>query len=189
MNRSIIVVTGTPGTGKTYFTKRVSQLINYNPVYLNDVLINLGFVIDYDAKRRSYIVDIERAVDFVSKKYGKGRYIIESHISHLVVSKNLIKVCVVLRCSPYILWDRLKNRGYDEKKIRENVEAEILDVIFLEAIDKYGKNLVIQLDTSKGVKSAINSFIRMYRDDRFVSEHIDWLTLIYNKGDVARFLI
>jgi len=44
-------------------------------------------------------------------------------------------VAIVLRTSPKVLKDRLAKRGYSEKKIRENLEAETLDVILVEAVE------------------------------------------------------
>ena len=35
---------------------------------------------------------------------------------------------VLLRTNNTVLYDRLKARGYEEKKITENIECEILDV-------------------------------------------------------------
>ena len=36
---------------------------------------------------------------------------------------------VLLRCNNTELYDRLQARGYNEKKITENIECEILDVL------------------------------------------------------------
>ena len=45
-------------------------------------------------------------------------------------------VCVV-RCDNKILYDRLKARGYAEKKLQENLDCEIMEVLVQEARDAY----------------------------------------------------
>jgi len=43
---------------------------------------------------------------------------------------------VLLRANNTVLFDRLKARGYNEKKISENIECEILEVT-KEEVEKY----------------------------------------------------
>ena len=52
----------------------------------------------------------------------------------------------MLRASPATLRKRLKDRGWREAKVRENVEAEALDIILAEAIDAHKK--VYEIDTT-----------------------------------------
>lgn len=46
-------------------------------------------------------------------------------------------IVVVLRCDNTILYDRLAARGYDGKKIRENIECEIFGSLLEEALESY----------------------------------------------------
>ena len=55
----------------------------------------------------------------------------EGHLSHLL----RVDLAVVLRCSPKVLKERLEAKGWRESKIMENVEAEAVDVILVEALD------------------------------------------------------
>lgn len=43
---------------------------------------------------------------------------------------------MLLRANNTVLFDRLKARGYNEKKISENIECEILEVT-KEEVEKY----------------------------------------------------
>jgi len=67
--------------------------------------------------------------------------ILEGHLSH-----HLALVAVVLRLNPKELSRRLSNRGYPPAKIRENVEAEALDVILVEAVERCQR--VYEVDTT-----------------------------------------
>src|SRR4051812_17922457 len=55
-------------------------------------------------------------------------------------------IVVVLRCeNTQILYDRLANRDYNPKKIRENVECEIFGTVAEEAHDSYSEDTVHEL--------------------------------------------
>lgn len=184
---SIIVVTGTPGTGKTTFSQELSKLIKYKYVSANDEVISNKLYIEYDDKTRTFIVDIDKAKRFVNNKYTINNFVFDGHIAHLIVDKNLLEICVVLRCSPYQLKNRLVNKGYNKEKIIENVQAEILDVIYVEAIETYGYDNVIQIDVTGNIKEKVHQFIDMWKIGKYTSETVDWLTLIYQKNDLKSF--
>ena len=52
---------------------------------------------------------------------------------------------VLLRCNNTELFDRLQARGYNEKKITENIECEILDVLKEEVEQSYKEEIVVEL--------------------------------------------
>ena len=76
--------------------------------------------------------------------------ILDSHLSHYL-DKKYADLCVVVKCDIAILKKRLEKRGYNKKKIRENLDAEIFYVCLVEAIE-LGHRVVV-VDTSKGFKN------------------------------------
>ncbi len=121
-------LTGTPGVGKT----TVSDLLRkegYDVLDLNRFIRKKGLLEEKDIKRGSFNVDTE-ALGERFKKEGKKTDIVEGHLSHHLELSHTI----VLRCSPPELKERMRNKGWDEKKIEENAEAEALDVILVQAI-------------------------------------------------------
>jgi len=185
---SIIVVTGTPGTGKTTFSQIISSKLGIQLISINDIIFTTkSFILEYDSERDSYVVDIDKLGRYIIEHYSDEKYVVEGHISHLVVDKSILEICIVLRCSPYELYRRLEKRNFSKEKIIENVQAEILDIIYLEAIERYGDDNVIQIDTTRGVKEKAEAFINAYKRGELKSEIIDWLTLIYKRGDFNRF--
>lgn len=54
---------------------------------------------------------------------------------------------VVLRCDHTKLWGRLEQRGYNLKKIQENNEAEIMQIVLEEARSSYPAEIVIELNS------------------------------------------
>ena len=77
-------------------------------------------------------------------------------MAHFLSSLDLI---VVLRCHPDKLTERLALRDYSEEKIRENVEAEALNIISDEAFELYKEGKVFELDTTlSDLPKTINLF-------------------------------
>ena len=67
--------------------------------------------------------------------------ILEGHFSH-----HFADWSIVLRLLPSELEARLEARGYSAEKIRENLEAEALDVILVEAVEICSR--VDEIDTT-----------------------------------------
>jgi adenylate kinase len=132
-----LALTGTPGTGKSTVADMVDE--GFKVLHVNE-LVREGYNDGLDEKRGCFVADIPGLSIYV--KGLKGDVILEGHISHLLP----VDIVVVLRASPATLRERLKNRGWSEAKVRENVEAEALDVILVEALDTNKK--VYEIDTT-----------------------------------------
>merc|ERR1711862_1067468 len=65
-----------------------------------------------------------------------GGAIVEFH-SVTCFPEEWFDLIVVLRCDNSPLFERLEKRGYTERKIRENVDAEIFQVVLDEAHDTF----------------------------------------------------
>lgn len=151
-----MALTGTPGTGKTAIADELFRAacavgdLDIAVLHMNDlVLATPGAVLGRDKERDSLEVDL-KAVDRSLKSgwprgTAKGRYLIlEGHLAHLIDVDNVI----VLRCHPEVLKARLERRGYAPEKVAENIEAEAIDVITIEAVDRLGKERVCELVTT-----------------------------------------
>src|SRR5438552_1627693 len=138
-----IIVTGTPGTGKTKIAKSIASRLKFKYIDINQTIKENRLVIGYDKKRDSIIVDDKKLVkvliDIIKKN---SRVVIDGHLSHFIPSK-YVKLCVVTRCNLKVLKNRLKKRGYKDSKIKENLDAEIFEVILAEALAMKHKIFVI----------------------------------------------
>ena len=56
---------------------------------------------------------------------------------------------VLLRCNNTQLYDRLQERGYNEKKINENVECEIFGTLKDEVEDSYKPEVIMELQSNE----------------------------------------
>jgi len=152
MNK-IIIITGTPGAGKTILAKKLANAYSCWYLDVNEFIKKTGLRERYDKKKRCHIVDekklaekIEGIIKFFRKE--KIGLIIDSHLSHYINQK-FIDICIVAVCDRKILYNRLKKKGYPENKINDNMECEIMEVCLEEAREfGYGKKIRI-VDCSK----------------------------------------
>jgi len=137
----IVALTGTPGTGKT----SVSEILRkkgYAVIDLNKIVEQHNFISGYDDEKRCRIADMKKLDSYIQKQ-NKGKIlIVEGHLAHLLS----VDMILVLRCSPKILEKRLGKKKYNKKKIMENIEAEAVDVITVESLERYKK--VYEIDTT-----------------------------------------
>jgi len=166
-----IVITGTPSTGKSSISKKLSERLGWRLISLNDLARELNAYSGEDKKRGAKIVDMNKIKKYFRKV--NENVIIEGHIAHEIPSD----IIIVLRCDPKILEKRLKKKYPDNKeKVKENVQAEILGVITSEAVEKNKR--VYEIDTSKkGVEENVDDILNIL--DGRVLEYkvgsIDWL--------------
>ena len=142
-----IAISGTPGTGKTSLAKA----LGFEVRYLNELAKEHGLYSGYDLKRDTVGVDLEKLKRVVQdiKIEEEDILIVEGHMAHLMPVDRII----VLRTDPQILEGRLEKRGYSREKIEENLEAEALDVILVEAVET-GKG-VSEIDTTHLPRSRV----------------------------------
>ncbi len=130
-------ITGTPGTGKSLVGTELSRR-GHTVVHLT---ATVGpYVIGDDEERDAQIIDVDRwAAEFVPVDG-----FVEGHIAHLLPCDRI----VVLRCRPDELKNRLARRKYRKEKIRENADAEALDVCLIETVEEFSPEQILELDTT-----------------------------------------
>ena len=129
-------MTGTPGTGKT----TVAALLRYRVLDINS-LVRGGMNLGQDPERGCLEADMDALAGHLDSLESEETVILEGHFSH-----HFADWAIVLRLSPAALRTRLEGRGYSQSKIRENLEAEALDVILVEAVDMCRR--VDEIDTT-----------------------------------------
>jgi adenylate kinase len=130
-------ITGTPGTGKSLVGSELSKR-GHTVVHLTTTVGS--YVIGDDEERDAQIIDVDHwAAEFVPVDG-----FVEGHLAHFLPCDRI----VVLRCRPDELKKRLSRRKYREKKIRENADAEAIDVCLIETVEKFRPEQILELDTT-----------------------------------------
>ncbi|KAH9937564.1 P-loop containing nucleoside triphosphate hydrolase protein [Fomitopsis serialis] len=172
----VIVITGTPGTGKT---THAQLLVEESPVPLKH--INVGEWVkeqelyeEYDEDWQSYTVDEDKLLDALEPIASAGGVILDWHTSD-IFPERWVDLVVVLRCDHTQLWERLEKRGYPSKKIQENNEAEIMEVVLDEARSSYAPEIVVDLksESTEDLESnvaRIVQWIEAWRKDHRTAE-------------------
>ncbi|MEK6903343.1 MAG: AAA family ATPase [Nanoarchaeota archaeon] len=148
----IIVITGTPATGKTTLAKQIAKKERATHLEVNELIKKEHLFHTYDRSLRTRLVDIEKIIARliqIVKEYRKRKesLVIDSHLAHHLPPK-YVDQCIVTKCGLNTLKKRLEKRNYPKKKVRENLDAEIFDVCLMEAIENRHRKIKI-VDTTK----------------------------------------
>jgi adenylate kinase len=148
----MIGITGTPGTGKS---AAAAELRSRGFPALDLKMTTAPFVAGRDEARNVDEVNVDAWVTGFSCIDGY----VEGALAHFLPCGKI----VVLRCRPDILRTRLIPRGYAPEKIRENCDAEALDVILTETTEVFAPEQIYEIETTNrdivSVADLIVSFV------------------------------
>lgn len=155
----VIIITGTPGTGKSTASQVLCSRHGFDVLRVNDFF-------EKEDTLESISEKIKKAVK------GGEKVVVEGHFAHLLgIEGN----CIVLRTHPHELKRRLEEKKYSEKKTRENLEAEALDVCLIESTQRY--KAVYEIDTTSLSPEETAAKIKEIADGKgkkFEAGNIDW---------------
>ncbi len=187
MKKLRLVLTGNPGVGKhtaaRIIAKRLgSEIIDINKVAVDGHAISKKTDLGLDVnvvKLRSLLAGMLKS---------KNNFIVVGHLAPYVLKSSGIDFAAVLRRSPYELEITLEKRGYDAPKVRENVSSEILGVSFYDAMKTFGKQKVMEFDTTgKAPAETADEIISALQHRTPSGKTVDWLMLVSERGDIKRF--
>ncbi len=167
-----IALTGTPGTGKT----TVAALLPYRVIDIN-ALVKEGLNLGTDPKRGCLEADMDALEQRLNVMDTRELTILEGHFSHFFADW-----AIVLRLSPEVLRERLVARGYSEEKIKENLEAEALDLILAESVENCIR--VDEIDTTgRSPQEVAELVIRIIKGELMLPPgQVDWLEDYIDSG-------
>ncbi len=141
----VLIVTGTPGSGKTTFAKKMAKKRKYVYISVNSLITKNKLHEKYDNALKTKIVDTKKLSVFLMKRIrsldAKG-VVIDSHLSHFLPA-SFVDTCYVMTCTLSKLKQRLKKRRYSTLKLRDNLEAEAFQTCLIEAQER-GHNVVVK---------------------------------------------
>jgi adenylate kinase len=148
--RNTILISGVPGVGKTTVSRLLAERMGCQLVNISELAKREGLTKGSDPFRETSVVDLDRMRARLAEiiKESEGATIVEGHFAYDVVSPGGVSHAFVLRRAPWRLREELEARGYPEGKVRENVEAEMVDVCLVEAKGALGPERVCEIDTT-----------------------------------------
>jgi len=188
-----VVITGNPGVGKHTCAKFVSEklgkakLIDINRVILSN---NEG-ALSSNAVNGIGEINVKKTEKLILEEIKKAKdVVIVGHLAPYVLRATGIDLVAVLRRSPYQLAKIFRQRKYTPMKMKENIAAEVLGITLYDSVETFGKARVAELDaTGKTPEDIAKDIVsKLKKKSRKQIGVIDWLSLVYEKGDAQKFL-
>ncbi|GER51096.1 adenylate kinase isoenzyme 6 homolog [Striga asiatica] len=161
-----ILITGTPGTGKTTMSSALAEAANLRHINVGDLVKEKNLHDGWDEEFESYIINEDLVCDELEDLMEEGGNIVDHHGCDFFPER-WFDLVVVLQSENSVLYDRLNKRGYTGKKLSNNIECEIFQVLFEEAKESYPEDIVQALrsdcidDIDKNV-SRITDWVRSW---------------------------
>jgi adenylate kinase len=186
-----LAITGNPGVGKHTTTRFLCEkLEGLKIIDINKIIIdNNAFLLNDEEYGKE--VDIKKTLKLMRYELKNGGdLVIIGHLVPYVLKPDGIDLVVVMRRSPYEIIKTFEDREYSPEKIRENIASEILGISFYDALKTFGKNKVIEFDaTGKTPQQSAEEIVSLLQNKlNHKIGMVDWLSLVYEKGDVQKFL-
>ncbi|KAH6978922.1 AAA domain-containing protein [Fusarium venenatum] len=142
-----IIITGTPGVGKTTHCESLAEQTGLRHLSVNQVVKDKECHEGWSDEFHSWIVDEDKLLDAIEDDVKAGGCIIDWHACDLF-PQSWIDLVVVLRVDSSTLYDRLTARNYPESKLQENLDSEIMEVLLQEAHEAFDQEIVIELTSN-----------------------------------------
>ena len=193
MNKRVILITGTPCTGKTTLAKKLAAKLNAQYINLTELAQKEHLTARKDKERDTTIINetkMRQKLQQTIEDAATADIVIDGHYAAAVTPKTNVTKIIVLRRNPIELRQLMQNSGFNQQKQDENLAAEILDVCLIEALQLHPKEKVCELDvTDKTVETTLNEVLMVLDGKKECSIGcVDWLGMLEHMGKVDEFL-
>ncbi|CAL1403375.1 unnamed protein product [Linum trigynum] len=142
-----ILITGTPGTGKTTMATALADSTQLRHINIGDLVREKNLHDGWDEEFECHVINEDLVCDELEDAMDEGGNIVDYHGCDFFPERWFDRV-VVLQVENSVLFDRLTKRGYSQTKITNNIECEIFGVLLEEAKESYPEQIVVALQSN-----------------------------------------
>lgn len=148
--RPNILITGTPGTGKTTLASLMGEEEGFLHVDVPAIIQENRCYEGRDDALDSHILDEDKLLDLLESRLAeehekddpeKNSIVMDYHLCE-IFPERWFDLVIVLRTQTEPLFDRLTQRGYSAHKRQENMDCEIMQVVLDAARESYATEIV-----------------------------------------------
>jgi adenylate kinase len=192
MQKRVILITGTPATGKTTLAQKLAATLNAHYINLTDLAKKEKLITAQDTQRDTAIINetkMRRKLAAIIKT-DQTDIVIDGHYAAAVTPKTQTTHIFVLRRNPTELRPLMQQRGYSKQKQDENIAAEILDVVLTETLQKHPKEKICEIDTTtKTPQETLNDVLAVLEGKKKCRIGcVDWITTLETEGKLDEYL-
>ncbi|KAJ9073210.1 factor activating pos9 [Entomophthora muscae] len=165
-----VLITGTPGTGKTTLSELLATVTGFQHIVVGDLVKQKELHDGYDEEFDTYILNEDKLNDELEDMLVEGGKIVDFH-SCEVFPERFFDIVVLLQTDNSKLYKRLAARGYSQKKITENVECEIMQVVMEEVYDSYKEEIIIRLPSDTVEQMEQNISVIQEKIESYIQAH------------------
>uniref|UniRef100_A0A2K6UXX3 Adenylate kinase isoenzyme 6 n=1 Tax=Saimiri boliviensis boliviensis TaxID=39432 RepID=A0A2K6UXX3_SAIBB len=126
------MLTGTSGVGKTPLGKEPESKSGLEYINVGDLALEEQLYDGYNEEYACPILEDDRVVDDLDNQMREGRVIVDYY------------GFFVLRTDTNVLHERLETRGHNEKKLTDNIQCEVFQVLYEEATASYKEEIILK---------------------------------------------
>ncbi len=156
-----IIVTGTPGVGKTSVSKVLAKKLKL--IYVNEKDFSLKHKVGkLDKKSKEVLVEPKKLEKSLNNwLLGQESVLVEGHI--LCELRLKVDFVVLLTAKPAVIEKRLEKKGFSQEKVLDNVFCEEIGFCKRFVYKNYVKNKVIEVKSEQSIKSISNYIVSKVR--------------------------
>uniref|UniRef100_A0A336M8R3 Adenylate kinase isoenzyme 6 homolog n=1 Tax=Culicoides sonorensis TaxID=179676 RepID=A0A336M8R3_CULSO len=159
-----ILVTGTPGSGKSHLSKILADEFTLKHQDVADIVQKHNFLDGYNENLDMPILDEKKLISFLSPIVQTGGNIVEYHSAEYFPAR-WFQLVLVVRCDTNVIFKRLEHKGYSSRKIQQFVEMEIFQLALDEARSRFNRDIVheVRCENDEDTEKCVN-FVQNFLD-------------------------
>jgi adenylate kinase len=136
-----ILISGTPGTGKSVTSQAAAERLGLRVQNVTELVMKHECHEGRDEEFDTLILDEDKLLDVMEPLMEEGGNVVDYHSCDLFPER-WFDLVIILTASTEVLYDRLLARGYSKKKLDENIECEIMQIVMESAMESYPQEIV-----------------------------------------------